>query len=109
MRSKIYTILNRIYGIMMTISFFAGILPLIPFIIAIIIGGDIGSNISIFLYKQFYPWVIVIGSVAILVGLIAMYVGKMEGLSVKKVSADEKDNSIKNGLLRKKDVVLHQW
>jgi len=94
MRSKIYTILNRIYGIMMTISFFAGILPLIPFIIAIIIGGDIGSNISIFLYKQFYPWVIVIGSVAILVGLIAMYVGKMEGLSVKKVSADEKDNSI---------------
>ena len=88
MRKKIYTILNRIYGIMMTISFFAGILPLVPFIVAIIIGGDIGANISIFLYKQFYPWVIVIGSVAIIVGLIAMYVGKMEGLSVKKVSAD---------------------
>ena len=79
---------------MMTISFFAGILPLIPFIIAIIIGGDIGSNISIFLYKQFYPWVIVIGSVAILVGLIAMYVGKLEGLSVKKVSASENDTSM---------------
>jgi len=94
MRKKIYTILNRIYGIMMTVSFFAGILPLIPFIIAIIIGGDIGSNISIFLYKQFYRWVIVIGSVAILVGLIAMYFGKIEGLSIKKVSANEKDSSM---------------
>ena len=90
MRKKIYTILNRIYGIMMTISFFAGILPLVPFIIAIFIGGDVGANISIFLYKQFYPWVIVIGSVAILVGLVAMYVGKLEGLSVKKISTQDK-------------------
>ena len=96
MRKKIYTILNRIYGVMMTISFFAGVLPIIPFVIAIIIGGDIGESISIFLYKQFYPWVIVMGSVSILVGLAAMYVGKLEGLSVKKVSADEKDNSKKS-------------
>ena len=94
MRQKLYVILNKIYGIMMTISFFAGILPLIPFIIAIIIGGDVGANISIFLYKQFYPWVIVVGSVAILIGLVAMYIGKMEGLSVKKVSANEKDDSV---------------
>ena len=78
---------------MMTISFFAGILPLVPFIIAIIIGGDVGANISNFLYKQFYPWVIVIGSLAVLVGLVAMYVGKMEGLSVKKVNVSEKDSS----------------
>ena len=89
MRQKIYNVLNRIYGIMMTISFFAGILPLIPFIVAIIIGGDIGAAISNFLYKDFYPWVIVLGSVAILIGLIAMYVGKKEGLSVKKTNADE--------------------
>ena len=93
MRKRIYTILNKIYGIMMTISFFAGILPLVPFIIAIIIGGDVGANISNFLYKQFYPWVIVIGSLAVLVGLVAMYVGKMEGLSVKKVNVSEKDSS----------------
>ena len=91
MRKKIYKILNKIYGIMMTISFFAGILPLIPFLIAIIIGGDIGANISIFLYKQFYPWVIIIGSISILVGLSSMYVGKMEGLSVKKVTTESKD------------------
>ena len=89
MRKKIYNVLNKIYGIMMTISFFAGILPLIPFVVAIIIGGDTGAAISNFLYKDFYPWVIVLGSVAIIVGLVAMYFGKLEGLSVKKVSADK--------------------
>lgn len=88
MRKKLFNILNTVYGVLMSISFFAGLLPLIPFIIAIIVGGSLGESISIFLYKQYYPWVIVAGSVAIIVGLIAMYIGKLEGLSVKKVSAD---------------------
>lgn len=96
MRQKVYTVLNKIYGIMMFISFFAGFFPLIPFIVAIMIGGNIGESISVFLYKQYYPWVIVIGSLAILVGLIAMYVGKVEGLSVKKVSADSKKTAEKS-------------
>ena len=95
MRQKIYNVLNKIYGIMMTVSFFAGILPLIPFIIAIIIGGDTGANISTFLYKQFYPWVIIIGCIAIIVGLVAMYIGKLEGLSVKKTNADDKKDTEK--------------
>lgn len=89
MREKLYKILNRIYGIMMSVSFFAGFVPFIPFIIAIIIGGEIGEKVSVFLYKQYYPWVIVIGSLAIVVGLIAMYVGKLEGLSVKKTNVEK--------------------
>ena len=88
MREKIYKALNKAYGIMMTISFFAGGIPIIPFVFALIIGGEMGEKISVFLYKQYYPWVIVLGSLAIIVGLLAMYAGKLEGLSVKKVSAD---------------------
>ena len=95
MRKKIYKVLNKIYGGLMNISFFAGILPLVPFIIAIIIGGEVGANISNFLYKEFYPWIIVLGSVAILVGLIAMYVGKIEGLSVNKAVTNEKNEKPK--------------
>lgn len=91
MRQKIFDILNKIYGILMTVSFFAGGLPLIPFIIAIIIGGKTAETISVFLYKQYYPWVIVSGSFAIVIGLVAMYVGKLEGLSVKNVSANKKE------------------
>lgn len=91
MRNKIYNILKKTYGIMMTVSFFAGGLPIIPFVIAIIVGGQFGENLSVYLYKQYYPWVIILGSAAIVVGLIAMYMGKLEGLSVKNVSANEKE------------------
>ena len=92
MRSKLYNILKKAYGIMMTVSFFAGGIPIIPFLIALIVGGSTGEAIAVFLYKQYYPWVIILGSLAIVVGLIAMYLGKLEGLSVKSVTADEKKN-----------------
>lgn len=71
---KFNEILGKIYGIMMTVSFFGGVVPLIPFVFALIIGGTTGETISLFLYKQFYPWIIGIGSVAVLVGLIHSYI-----------------------------------
>lgn len=89
MREKIFKVCNTVYGVLMSLSFFGGVLPLIPFIVALIIGGETGEAISLFLYNDYYPWVILAGSIAVVVGLIAMYVGKLEGLSVKKVSADQ--------------------
>lgn len=86
MRKKIFEILNKIYGVLMTISFFGGVLPLFPFIFAMIVGGDIAEKISVFLYDEYYPWVIIIGSVGIVLGLIGMYIAKLEALSVKSVS-----------------------
>lgn len=91
MREKIFKIANKIYGVLMTLSFFGGILPLIPFIVALCIGGETGEFISVFLYDQYYPWVIIAGSVAIVIGLFAMYLGKLEGLSIKNVSTDKKE------------------
>lgn len=83
MREKIYNVLKKIYGITMSIAFWGGIIPLIPFIVAICIGGSTGEAISLFLYKQYYPWVIAIASIAIIIGLIGLYVGKIEALSTK--------------------------
>ncbi len=87
MREKIYDVLNKVYGVLMTISFFAGLIPLIPFIVAIIIGGPAGEAISVFLYKEYYPWVIAMASAAVLIGTVAMYAGKKEGLSVKNINS----------------------
>jgi len=83
MREKIFNALKKTYGIMMSVSFFAGFLPLIPFVFAVMIGGELGEAISLFLYKQYYPWVIVLGSLAIIVGVIATYVGKPKRSSIK--------------------------
>lgn len=93
MREKICKLLRKVYGILMSVSFFGGVLPLIPFIIALILGGEAGEKIAVFLKEAYYPWVIVIGSIAIVIGLIAMYVGKVQGLSVKSVSAEKKDDA----------------
>lgn len=87
MREKLYNIFNKLYGIFMTVSFFGGFVPFIPFIIAIIVGGEFGEKVSLFLYSKYYPVVIVIGSIAVIFGLVAMYIGKVEGLSVKKATA----------------------
>lgn len=90
MRIKIYNFLTKAYGIIMTVSFFAGFLPIIPFIIALFIGGQTATAICEFLYNDYYVWVIAGASVAVLIGLVAMYVGKKEGLSVKSVGKKEK-------------------
>lgn len=93
MRQKIEKVLQKVYGISLTVSFFAGLLPLIPFIVALFIGGGeggAGEAISIWLYKQYYPWVIALASFAILIGLIAMYVGKKEAFSTKSFGIDKK-------------------
>jgi hypothetical protein len=90
MREKIYAVLQKIYGITMTVAFFGGVLPLIPFIIAIIIGGTTGESVAVFLYKQYYPWVIALASISVLIGLIAMYVGNVEALSSKSFKTDDK-------------------
>lgn len=76
---KFSEILNKIYGILMTMSFFGGLLPLIPFVIAMVIGGTTGEAIAVFLYKQVYPWIIAFGSIAVLVGLVCTYVDKLTG------------------------------
>lgn len=89
MREKLFQKLNKIYGIVMSIAFFGGIVPLPFFLAALVIGGSVGENMTVFFYKQFYPWVIALASVAVIIGTVAMYVGKMEGLSVKKVTAEK--------------------
>jgi len=83
MREKIYKVLNKIYGVTMFAAFFGGVLPLIPFIIALIVGGTTGEAISTFLYNSYYPWVIALASIAVVIGLIAMYFGKQSALSTK--------------------------
>ena len=93
MRQKIETILQKVYGTLLTVSFFAGLLPLFPFIAAIIIGGGEGGTgeaIGTWLYKQYYPWVIALASISILIGLISMYVGKKEAFSTKSFGIDRK-------------------
>lgn len=83
---KLYDILDKIYAFLITASFFGGLLPLIPYAVALIIGGTTGEAIAVFLYDELYPWIIAMGSVAILVGLCCVYVKKLLQRKEKKNS-----------------------
>lgn len=81
MRRNIYEFLRKVYGAVMLFAFWGGVLPLIPFAAALIIGGETGEAIAIWLYKQYYPFIILSASAAVIIGLAAMYIGGQEGLS----------------------------
>ena len=91
MREKIYNILNKTYGVLMTVSFFAGAVPLLVFLVALVIGGPAAESMTVAMKDYVYPYVIAMAALAVLVGWIAMYVGKKEGLSVKSLNKKEKD------------------
>lgn len=86
MREKVYKFLNKIYGILMFVGFFGGFIPFVVFMIALVVGGEWGQNISLFLYEKYYPVIFAIASISILVGVIAMYVNKKEGFSVNELN-----------------------
>ena len=85
---KFNNLLKKVYGTLMTVSFFGGIVPLIPFVVAIAMGGTAGEAIALFLYEEFYPWIIAIGSIAVLVGLVSIYTEKLIPIE-EKSSAEE--------------------
>lgn len=92
MRIKIYDVLRRLYGLAMTAAFFGGAIPLIPFIYAMAVGGETGEAIALFIKNRYYPIVIALASIAVIIGLIAMYMGAEQGLSVKKMGNDTGKN-----------------
>ena len=52
--------------------------------------GGTGEKIGKWLYTQYYPWIIALASIAVLIGLIAMYVGKQEAFSTKSFGIGKK-------------------
>lgn len=79
---KITNLLTSIFAIGITICLFAGGLSLVGYIIAIIIGGDVATNMCTFIFKSYLPWVITITSIITGIGLIVMYLSKQKALSV---------------------------
>ncbi|NLM75225.1 MAG: hypothetical protein GX187_03930 [Clostridiaceae bacterium] len=96
-REKIAEILKRIFGWGIFLTLIAGGLAFFGFLIALIIGGESATLISVFIHKKYFPIVIRIASATILLGLIAMYFGKLEALSLTadKKEADEELAAIK--------------
>lgn len=79
---KISDIILRIFGIGVTVCLFAGAVAILGFIAALIIGGEIATQICVFIHKTYFPYVIQITSIFVGLGLIGMYMNKIKALTV---------------------------
>ena len=85
---KISQMLYNLFGWGVYISVFAGALCFLGFVVALIMGGDTGAAIAVTIKSTCFPWLIKLTSVAVGLGLIGMYFGKEEALSI---AADKKE------------------
>lgn len=96
-RQKLAATLNTIFGWGVLLALIAGSLSFFGFLIALIMGGSGGEAFAVFLQKQYFRIVIQATSVIIGIGLIAMYVGGQQALSLtsEKDSAEQELEQIK--------------
>ena len=72
-REKIANILSYVYAIGIAVALFAGAISVFGYIAALIIGGETAAQICDFIYKDYYPVIIYISSISVLLGLVKMY------------------------------------
>lgn len=89
MKDKIYNLLNKIYGLSMMFAFFIGFIPVIPFMVAIIVGGSTGESIALYMYNKVYPVAFVVASASVVTGLLAMYIRGKKSMSVESYGKKE--------------------
>ena len=70
---KISDILKVIFGYGILICLFVGGLSFFGYVIALIIGGETATAICTFIYKTFYPYLIKLSTITVLLGLLKMY------------------------------------
>lgn len=73
-RAKAAKALSYIYAIGILVALSVGALSFLGYLVAIVIGGPIATEICVFIYKKVYPVLFYISSGSVLLGLLKMYV-----------------------------------
>lgn len=73
----------KIYGLAAGISLFGGIIIFLVLFVGLLLGGTKGESIMV-LANYFEPILIKISSLAILIGLVILYIANDHGLTLKK-------------------------
>ena len=95
---KISNVVLMSFSVGITICLFAGGMALIGFIIALCIGGDVATQICVFIHKTYLPIIIQIASIFTGLGLLGMYLKKTKALTVEPSQKEDcaTDKAIQN-------------
>ena len=84
MREKIAEVLRLIFGYGVTICLFVGGLTFFGYVAALIIGGDVAAKICSVIYDGVFPYLILLSTIMVLVGLVKMYLSHELALTAGK-------------------------
>lgn len=91
-KQSIENILRSIFSICIMISLAGGAIAFVIFIIAITIGGDMGSQLAINTKDIYIPYFIKAATIAVISGLIVFYISGSHTLSLKEEKKKENLN-----------------
>lgn len=84
MSNRIKKIFKNIFSLSLIVSIFGGGVIFVMFIIAFIMGGANGENLSVMAAETIMPMFIRLAAIAIISGLISIYIEGSHTLSMKK-------------------------
>ena len=90
---KVVDILLWIFGVGMALCLLAGGLAAVGYIVALFVGGDLATEMCVFIHKTYFPYVIQFTSVFVGIGLLGMYSGRLKALSLKTDSNQKPDET----------------
>lgn len=79
---KVSNIVLYIFSAGVLLALLAGGISLIGYIVAMFIGGEIATEMCVFIHKTFFPWVIKFTSIFVGFGLVGMYLTKKKALTM---------------------------
>lgn len=83
MKKSISSILENIFSIIMLISIIGTAFVFLLFLLSIIIGGEIGNAISLWIKNDFLNILIRLATIGVMGGLIKMYITREHELTIK--------------------------
>lgn len=96
---KFNNILLTIFSIGILCPIAAGILAFLGYIAALIIGGDIATEMCYIILKECIPWAIKTTSIIVGIGLLTMYLSKQKTLTI---TTDNKKKDTKKNTKKKR-------
>ena len=82
MKEKIDRVLRRLFSLFLVIAMLGGGIIFLMFLVALIVGGNLGASIAISAKETIMPYFIRSASISVLVGLISLYITGKHGLSL---------------------------
>lgn len=85
----IKNLLKNLYGLAVSMSLFGGIIVFIILLVGIIVGGNQGESIMLSV-NHLVPILIKLAAIAIIIGVVIMYITNNHSLTLKKEKTEAK-------------------